>query len=170
MKQNRGSEKELRDSIYECFASGKWVHMITLGEKDGMQRLDVRPGKGGGVIAWYTGPEEIKQGKCDLLVTDINKLIEPMYSNRDIIGMVINPDTDGLVITKSYLLAILLHSQHRVPKPAKVAQRNWGPGIPQYSPSDLMTKAEFTNFAMGCINKHFSRINQSCIDTGLQYP
>ena len=122
--------------------------MITPGEKDGMQRLNVRPGKGGGLIAWYTGPEEIKQGKCDLFITDINKLIEPMYSSRDIIGMVINPDTDGLVITKSYLLAILLHSQHRVPKPAKVAQRNWGPGIPQYSPSDLMTKAEFTNFAM----------------------
>ena len=148
MKQSRGGEKELRDSIYECFALGKWVHMITLGEKDGMQRLDVRPGKGGGLIAWYTGPEEIKQGKCDLLITDINKLIEPMYSSHDIIGMVINPDTDGLVITKSYLLAILLHSQHRVPQPAQVAQRNWGPGIPNYSPSDLMTKAEFTNFAM----------------------
>ena len=148
MKQNRGGDKELRDAIYECFASGKWVHMITLGEKDGFHSLDVRPEKGGGAIAWYTGPEEIRQGKYSLLITDINKLIEPIYSNRDIIGMVINPDTDGLVITKSYLLAILLHSQHRVPKPAQVAHRNWGPGIPKYSPSDLMTKAEFTNFAM----------------------
>ncbi len=148
MKQHGGNGKELRDAIYECFASGKWVHMITLGEKDGMHQLDVRSEKGGGAIAWYTGAEEIRQGKCDLLITDINKIIEPMYSSREIIGMVINPDTDGLVITKSYLLSILLHSQHRVPKPAQVDHRNWGPGIPKYSPSALMTKAEFTNFAM----------------------
>ncbi len=94
--------------------------MITLGEKDGMQRLDVRPGKGGGLIAWYTGPEEIKQGKCDLFITDINKLIEPMYSSRDIIGMVINPDTDVAILAASLLVSVVQLSDSIIQLTGKV--------------------------------------------------
>lgn len=94
--------------------------MITLGEKDGMQRLDVRPGKGGGLIAWYTGPEEIKQGKCDLFITDINKLIEPMYSSRDIIGMVINPDTDVAILAASLLASVVQLSDSIIQLTGKV--------------------------------------------------
>lgn len=145
---NSSTEKELRDSIYECFASGKWVPMITLGTMGEMHRLDVRSVKEGGVIAWYTSPEEIKKPRYDILMTDINKLLGPIYSNREIIGMIINPETDSLVIRKGYLLAILLHSQYESQKIAPDPPRKWGPGIPKYSPSDLMTKAEFTNFAM----------------------
>ena len=149
---NADTVSEMNDALCECILNGTWVNMITYGREAQGYRAEMRTAGNGEIYAaWYTGPDEIRTPKYSLMITDINKLLDMMYSNPGIAGMVINPDTEAIFLRKEHLLSILLHSQYSDQQLPNDPPRDWGKGIPGYSPDDLMTEGMLLNFAMEVI-------------------
>lgn len=158
LRQNSSPENIQRfsDILFSYVSQGVWVPMM--GKKTGDKgfMIDYRLSGGLAYGAFFTDPSEIKSKKVgfDMLITDINKLIDPVFQNDNFGGIVINPDTDGLFLEKKLLLKILLHSQYPTQTNAGSPQVDWGKGIPKYSPADLMTGEELLNFAMHTVLDH----------------
>lgn len=150
-KYNEANEEEMGKTLYDCITTGTWVNTTTYKDTQGY-RIEMRPMGKDLYLVWYTDPSEIKAHQYNLMMTDINKLIDMIYSHPDITGMVINPDTDGFSIDKDQLLAILLHSPYQ-DQGLPTKPHEWGPGIPSYTQSDLMTEEELTNFAIEIITR-----------------
>lgn len=139
------------DAFRHCVEDKEWVAMLGQAEGEKGFCIDYRIRNGNPYAAWYTDPKEIKSkphAGFSLLITDINKLIDPIFSNKDFKGMIINPDTDCLCLEKGFILKLLLHAQYECQKKAGSPQRDWGFGIPQYTEKDVMTEADFLNFAL----------------------
>lgn len=139
------------DALRHCVNDKEWVAMLACDEGEKGFRLDYRMRNGNAFVAWYTDPTEIKtkpDKSFSLLIADINKLLDPLFANKSLKGMIINPDTDGLCLTKGFILKLLLHAQYECQNNPGSAQRDWGEGIPRYTEADLMTREDFTNFAL----------------------
>lgn len=124
----------------------EWVHIPVIEDSLG-QRFKIINSRGRAYAAMYSDPSEAKaRGK--VAVTDINKLLEPVFANPSIGGIVIDPDTTVFCLDKEYLLKCILHGYLPEQKNNGVPNRNWGRGIPKYRPSDVMSEGELLNFAM----------------------
>ncbi len=127
---------------------GTWVHMSgKQGEKGFLMTVIERRGKHFAVM--FSDPSEIKnQNEGNIVLTDINKLLESVFQNINIDGIVIDPDSTSLCLEKPFLLKCILHGGYPEQNNGGTPQKNWGSGIPQYSKKDLMTEGEIQNFAM----------------------
>lgn len=152
----------LAKALCPCVEGGDWVPMVgkDCGSKGFLMDYRLRGDLAYG--AFFTDRKEIKQVKdgFNVIDTDINKLIDPVFRNPNFGGIVINPDTDSLFLEKKLLLKILLHSQLPTQRNPGVGQKDWGIGIPHYNASDIMTEAEFLNFAMHTV------LNYECGENG----
>ncbi len=93
------------------------------------------------MIAAYSSAES-KKIAPDMICTDINKIIDLMYSDKNIRGIVFDLDDVPIEITRNDIS--LLSNR----KDKRLQQRNWGKGIPKYSNEDIMTKDELFDFGM----------------------
>ena len=163
-KYTETTEEEMTNALYECITTGTWVNMSAYGDKEHGYGTELRPMGSDMYAVWYTDPSEIKAPRYSLMMTDINKIVDMIYAHPDLTGMVINPDTDGFAIDKDTLLTILLHSPYRdLGLPDE--PREWGPGIPAYSPRDLMTEVEITNFAIELLTEPLEKEGYEIIST-----
>ncbi len=99
---------------------------------------------GQGYLAFYTTPADVMHTQEDfaLVEADISKLLELLFQNRELAGLVINPDSDRMFLDKGLLLKILLHSQIEPLKYQKTLPHQWPAGIPSYTDADKMTEGE----------------------------
>lgn len=137
---------ELSHVLRKYVDEGVWVHMPVVQDSKGYQ-IRIKESRGQGYAVMYSCQSEVK-APGDIMVSDINKLIAPVFANKALAGIVIDPETTGLCLDKGLLLECILHgylpqTHYREPK-----QKDWGAGIPEYSQSDLMTEGELLNFAM----------------------
>lgn len=79
----------------------------------------------------------------------LSNLIDCCYSTPHIAGIAINPDSDKPV----FILRKDLQVISGKPDP-RLQSRDWGPGIPDYNESDVMTAEEAFDFAMEIVAKY----------------
>lgn len=125
-----------------------WVHMPVHQDGNGYG-LKIVESRGKYYAAMCSDKSEFKnEPGFDVMFTDINKLIEPVFQNDSIAGIVINPYTSFLCLDKEFLLKCILHAKYPEQKISGSRPRNWGEGIPSYNKNDLMTIGEIQNFAL----------------------
>ena len=128
--------------------SSTWIYMPTHQDANGF-RLKIVESRGNHYAAICSDFDKIKKDiGFDSLQTDINKVIEAVFGNENIDGIVINPYTSPLFLDKGFLLKCLIHAKYPTQKNAGSPPRNWGEGIPKYSENDLMSKGELQNFSL----------------------
>ena len=128
--------------------SGTWIYMPIHQDEKGYG-LKIVESRGNHYAAMCSDSDKIKKDiGFDALNTDINKIIDSVFENENINGIVINPYTSPLYLDKVFLLKCLLHAKYPTQKNAGSPPRNWGEGIPKYSENDLMSKEELQNFSL----------------------
>ena len=110
-------------------------------------QLRILENQGKAYAAMNSDNSEVKT-PGSIVMTDINKLLSPVFENPAIGGIVIDPDTTSLCLDKGFILKCILHGYLSEQNNAGSPQRDWGTGIPNYSKADLMTEGEMLNFAM----------------------
>lgn len=128
--------------------AGTWIPMPIHKDENGY-RLKIIESHGKHYAAMYSDNTHMKKdSEFDVVVTDINKLIDPVFQNSHIDGIVINPYTSCVCLDKKFLLKCLLHAKYPEQNNAGSPPKNWGEGIPHYTQSDLMTNGEIQNFSL----------------------
>lgn len=128
---------------------GTWIPMPTIHDSDGY-RLRIVEARGKHYAAMYSDQTEVK-APDSIVMTDINKLLEPVFRNLAIDGIIIDPETTSLCIDKGFFLKCILHGYRSETHNNGSPQKDWGVGIPQYSKTDLMSEGEMLNFAMSTV-------------------
>lgn len=142
------NQKNFASVICSYVENGTWVPMPIHQEEKGM-RLKIIESRGKHFAAMCSDEAEMrKDSEFDIAITDINKLIESVFQNECIDGIVINPYTTVLCLEKEFLLKCLLHAKYPEQKNMPCPPRDWGEGIPTYNSSDLMTQSEIQNFSL----------------------
>ena len=157
--------QEFSNSIYESINSKQWLPILGKNSGDKGFAMDYRFSDNKAYLSIFTDNKEIKRipNGYTIIVTDVNKVIDSVFGNTQIKGIVINPDTDQMFLEKYFLLKVLLHSQYPMHNKNITKPINWGNGIPQYSETDKMTDEEFLNFAMNQI------LNYECKKNGYTF-
>ena len=125
---------------------GTWVPMPIIDDPNGY-RLRIVEARGKPYAVMYSNQTEIK-ASGNIVMTDINKLLELVFANPEIAGIIIDPETTSLCMDKGFLLKCILHGYLPETHNNGSPQKDWGAGIPQYSQTDLMSEGEMLNFAM----------------------
>ena len=144
--QGPAAMAELSHVLKSYIDEGTWVPMPITEDSKGYQ-LRIAEARGQGYAVMYSDHSEVR-APGDIAVTDINKLLEPVFANKEIAGIIIDPETSGLCLDKCFLLKCILHGYLPQTHYRKPCQRDWGVGIPKYSQADLMSEGEMLNFAM----------------------
>ena len=151
--------------------NNKWVHIPGNEDEKGF-RMTVLERRGNHFAALYSDPTEIRNAQNDnILLIDINKLIDLVFQNKDIDGIVIDPDTTSLCLEKPFLLKCILHGSYPEQNNGGTPQKDWGEGIPNYSDDDLMSEGEIQNFAMHAVIDNDQTLQQNYhLVSGCDYP
>lgn len=142
------------DALRKTIENDEWVAMLGKSEGSKGYLLDYRIQRGRSYISLFTDSQEIKnKPKSDysLIISGVNKITEPLFQSNGPAGIIINPDTDGFCIDKSFLVKIMLHSQYECQKNPGCPPKDWGLLIPKYKKKNLMTEEDFLNFGMHTI-------------------
>ncbi len=146
--QSVESQRNFANILSSYVENKTWVHMLAHKDEDGYS-LKIVERRGKHFAAMCSDETEVKKDPGFVTVlTDINKLIDPVFQNDFLEGVIINPYTSGLCVEKHFLLKCLLHAKYPEQKITGSPSRNWGEGIPAYKQSDLMTDSEIQNFAL----------------------
>ena len=143
--QDPAAMAELSRVLKAYVDDGTWVPMPA-GDAPGGYQLRFIESQDKLYAAMYSEQTEVK-ARGRILVTDINKLLEPVFKNPEIAGIVIDPDTTCMCIDKGFFLKCVLHGYLPKTHNGGCPQKDWGEGIPQYSQTELMTEGELLNFA-----------------------
>lgn len=147
-----------------------WVPIPTQKDEHG-ERLDIFEREGKCFTAMFSSESEVK-GSSRIVMTDMYKLLDPLFQNDDLTGIIINPhDTSSLCLEKWFLLKCILHADYPAPQNMGTPPRDWGQGIPTYKKSDLMTEHEIQNFALQTVLQYDKEIaNKFDIISMTDYP
>jgi hypothetical protein len=151
---------ESLDEFYKAFAAlvehDTWVNAPTNGNQ-----LVIVPFRGGHYIAIYSDMNGRAPGDSkDVISTDINKFIDVLYDNPNLLGIVIDPNKEPLLINRK---SIHFHTKRKDPR---LQAKDWGPGIPKFNPKDLMTAEELLDFGMDVvIERYISKNGFNVIET-----
>lgn len=138
-----------------------WVP-IPIHQDEKGYRLKIIESRGKHYAAMCSDEAEVKKdSEFNVAVTDINKLIEPVFQNEYIDGIVINPYTTFLCLDKEFILKCLLHAKYPKQRIMGSYPRNWGEGIPSYNKNDLMTQGEIQNFALHSVLENDKNIAEN---------
>lgn len=128
-----------------------WVPM-PISEDENGYKFKIIQSRGKHYAAMCSDNTHIKKdADFNVAVTDINKLIDSVFQNQHINGIVINPYTTCLCLEKEYLLRCLIHAKYPAQNNSGCPPKNWGEGIPLYNDNDLMTAGELQNFALHAV-------------------
>ncbi len=114
------------------------------------------------MIAAYSSAES-KKIAPDMICTDINKIIDILYSNKDLCGIVFDLDDNPIVIQRDWINEISNRKDPRLKK------RDWGTGIPKYTSEDIITKDELFDFGMKVAEEEIEKEGYSIIQTVHNY-
>ncbi len=168
--QNHKNQDKLGRVLRSYVTEGKWVHIS--GEQDDKGfAITVIKCQGKQFGAMYSDESEIRSRNSSIVITDINKVLDAVFSNPNLEGIVIDPDTSSLCLVKPFLLMCLLHWGYPKTNNGGSPQKDWGVGIPEYSQDDLMTQGEIQNFAMHTVIDFEQKLKQDCfLISGCDYP
>ena len=106
--------------------------------------IDTVPHAGSNYCVMYSDRSTVKKREgSSLCMIGLSDLINSVYSNPHVAGVVIDPeDTQPVFISRRDLQPLSGKPDPRLEK------RDWGEGIPEYTPADLLSAEEAMSMAM----------------------
>ena len=92
----------------------------------------------------YSGKDS-KPVAPDITCSDINRVIDILYKDKGLSGIVFDSDDDPIFITKGQINAM---SRRKDPRMVK---KKYAPGVPKYTEDDLLTKDEIFDFGISVV-------------------
>ncbi|MBQ9845432.1 MAG: SseB family protein [Oscillospiraceae bacterium] len=153
--QDNASLQQFKTELKNLADESAWVPMLVKAEDKNNIRLLTFNSRGNTYVGFLSDNSEFKkESRADITVTDINKLLDVVFENSVLDGIVIDPYTTQFYMDKSFLLETLLHTDFDGIKTYTKSPRNWGNGIPSYSDFDIMTDEEIQNFALQIVYEY----------------
>lgn len=110
---------------------------------NGGYSIDTAEHSGNVYVIMYSDSGKVRKPEGSSMCTiGISNLIDSCYANPHIMGIVINPDEDPVYMQRKDLQILSGKEDPRL------ADRDWGVGIPEYTDADLMVAEEAIDFAM----------------------
>lgn len=134
--KERTTEKFVR-RVMRAIDNHEWVYMPIMENN----RLFVCDDHGKLFVALYSG-QDSKKIAPDMVCTDINKVIDAIYNDKNLSGIVFDLEDGPIFIPRGQISSLSSREDPRLQK------RDWGSGIPDYTDEDLMTKDELFNFGL----------------------
>lgn len=125
--------------------------------------LKVLTARGKRFAALYSHPSEARSPETNgLCLADLNQVLDAVFRDNGLSGIVIDPFTTALCLEKHFLLKCLLHGIY----PAEAGRgpdepKEWGDGIPSYTEADVMTGTEIQNFALNSVLEHDEQMRKN---------
>ena len=138
---------------------GTWVYMPGRNDGDGF-RFKVLEARGKRFAALYSDASEAPAGQAEVCLAELNRLLDAVFHESQLAGIVIDPFTTKLCMEKHFLLKCLLHGAYPPQNNGGGEPKNWGDGIPSYTPEDLMTPGEIQNFAIHSVLENDTQLKQ----------
>lgn len=109
----------------------------------------------------YSNSGEVQTREGSSMCTiGLSNLIDSVYANPHIAGLVINPHKNTVFLQRKDLQLV---SGKADPRQSK---RDWGVGIPAYNPNDIMVAEEAIDFAMEIVaSKGLQPLNYTLIES-----
>jgi hypothetical protein len=95
-------------------------------------------------LVLYSGKDSEKVAP-DLTCLDINKVIDILYEDKNLSGIVFDSGDTPIFISRGQINAM----SHR--KDPRLVKRKYAPGIPEYTDDDLLTRDEIFDFGINVI-------------------
>ena len=153
----RGHVSELGNQIRKCVQLGERIPMLARKDEIGCQLVTHTEKSGIELLPFFTDESEITviPENAEVLFANVNTLIDVLYREKDIAGLVFNIESSGFCVSKETMLHFLLHSGYpmqdyeRLPSLEPIA-----PGIPEnLDEKYLMTDEELTYFAIETVTR-----------------
>lgn len=151
MYKTRSHEDEQRflKRFVEGVKNKEWINMPINGQHPKIEFVNKNI-RGGYYLAIYSGMDGRVPGDSQSILTfDISRVIEIMYSNPRLLGIVFDPNKDPYCLSRKTI------SRITEIKDPRLQVKEWGTGIPEYSQNDLMTNEELLDFAMETLENNF---------------
>ena len=131
-----------------------WVYMPGRSSGEGFT-IKVLEARGKRFAAMFSDQSEAAgMDMNDVCLTDINRLLDQVFTDPGLSGIVIDPFTAKLCMEKHFLLRCILHGTYPACNSAGTEPKNWGDGIHEYAQNDVMTLDEILNFAIHSVIEH----------------
>jgi hypothetical protein len=142
-----------RKDFYELFAgmveNKSWVS-APVNDK----QLLILPFRGGYYISIYSDMNNRRPGESrDVITADINIFIDCLFDNPHLLGIVVDPNQDPVLISRKEINGLTIR------KDPRLQIKDWGVGIPKYTERDLMVEEELLDFGIDVIEEHFVNKN-----------
>ena len=136
-----------------------WVSIPGRNDGDGF-RFKVLEARGKRFAAMYSDSSEAPADQGEICLAELNRLLDEVFHEPQIAGIVIDPFTTKLCLEKHFLLKCLLHGAYPPQNNGGGEPKPWGDGIPAYTQEDLMTPGEIQNFAIHSLLENDTQLKQ----------
>lgn len=117
-------------------------------------QLVILPYRGGHYICIYSDISKRRAGESrDVLTADINVFIDCLYDNPHLLGFLVDPNCNPVIITRREINGLTSR------KDPRLQIKNWGYGIPFYTEKDLMVEEEILDFGIDIVIDNFVKKN-----------
>ena len=153
--------KNFVSEVVRAIDNHLWCYFPQAPDKEEAQAALVEY-KGKIMIAAYSSAESEKIAP-DMIITDINKVIDMMYSDKDIRGIVFDLNDFPIEVTRQDI-SVLSNRQDE-----RLQHKDWGNGIPKYSSEDLLTKDELFDFGVAAAMHQMNEEGYSIVHAVYNY-
>ena len=150
MRSNPGEEnnKIFADFFRQMVDDNTQVY-TTAKASNGGYAIDTAEHTGNVYVTMYSDSGKVKKPEGSSICTiGLSNLIDSCYANPHIMGIVINPDEDPVYMQRKDLQFISGKEDPRL------ADRDWGEGIPEYTDADIMVAEEAIDFGMEIVAQY----------------
>ena len=145
---NQGNNKIFADFFRNMVDDNTQVY-TTAKAINGGYAIDTAEHAGSVYVTMYSDSSKVEKPEGSSTCTiGICNLIDSCYANPHIMGIVINPNEDPVYMQRKDLQILSGKEDPRL------ADRDWGTGIPEYTDSDLMVAEEALDFAMEIVAEY----------------
>lgn len=134
--------------VFDSVNNGSWLYFPVKQDANGIGTVIVNEHNRLYIAAYATKENLIAK---DMACFDINKVIDALYSTGELSGIVFDPNNEPIFINRDLL------SDNTNRKDPRLQQVDWGDGIPNYKPNDLLTNIEIFDFAMQVLGMYFKQ-------------
>jgi len=143
LKLSRDSSlfNKIGDVLKEYSINDVWLSTIVNSKTQAILTHNVN---GREFIPLFSDQHLVQAKGNSVIVTSINKIIEPLLQNPKLGGIEINPFVHGLCIETGTLLQMIIGGR----KHYEEERVDWGKGIPNYSDDDILDKQSLLDFGI----------------------
>lgn len=142
------TSKAFAQTFAQFVNRGEWAYIPVEHNKNGYLMKILVYQENHYVVVFLDPKQSRSQSTTNIIWADINKVIDAIYSNPHIDGLVFDPYIAPVYISRKQIDRL---TDRKDPRQRK---RDWGKGIPMYTQDDLMVQEELLDFGIQIVAQY----------------